>query len=323
MRTRAAAVAAVAAIAGMLAAGCVSMPEERTPLPEGKVAVTPQQAAGVLDRYDEVSNDATMKRDADAVATVETGPMLQTSRTSYRLAEANGEAPADPFYHTDVKAFAPRFEEYPMWFVSVSRVNSDPERIAVQALTRESAISEWLVEQSAMVGAAELPGIRQVNGAIAEVTDEQAEAVDAVLEQVYAYLAGGEAAADLDLAIDGLDSYRTWSEESTIQLEEVTEPTVSCETDDRAAVRLLPTETGVLGVATAVCTLEQSLREDVSGEMTLGGDLSALAPEAGRRVEFISSHPLVVSVPDSGPAEVFSGGWRWADVTMSGGEGDD
>lgn len=320
MRIRSALAAAVGAA---LLAGCASMPEPRTAPPEGKVAVTSTQAAQVFDRYDEVSNEASAKHDGDAAATVEAGPVLQASRTSYRLAEANGEEPADSLYHTEVKAFSPRFEEYPMWFVSVSRVNSDPERVAVQALARESAASEWLVEQSAVLGGVELPGIRQVDGAIPEVTGEQADAVDAVLGQVYEYLAGGEPPEDLDLAVDGLDSYRTWSDESTIQLEEVSEPSISCETDDRAAVRLLPTENGVLGVATAVCTLEQSLREDVSGEMTLGGDLSALASGAGRRVEFVSSHPLVVSVPDDGPAQVFSGGWLWADVTMSGGEGDD
>lgn len=321
MRTRAA--VAATAMGGVLLAGCASMPEPRTAQPEGKMAVTPQQATRVFDRYDEVSNEADAKRDGDAAGTVETEPLLQTSRTSYRLAEASGEDQTDPVYHTDVEAFSPRFEEYPMWFVSVSQVNSDPDRVAVQALTRESAASEWLVEQSAMVAAAELPGIRHVDGVIGEVTGGQADAVDAVLAQVFEYLAGGEPPAELDLAgVDGLDSYRTWSEESTIQLDEVTEPAISCETDDRAEVRLLPTHSGVLGVATALCTLEQSLREDVSGEMTLGGDLSALAPEAGRQVEFVSSHPLVVSVPDDGSAQVLSGGWRWADVTMSGGDDD-
>lgn len=322
MRTRAA--VAAAAVGGVLLAGCASMPETRTAQSEGKVAVTPQQVTRVFERYDEVNNEADAERDGDAAATVEADPLLQTSRTSYRLAEANGEEATDPLYHTDARAFSPRFEEYPMWFVSVSRVNSEPDdRIAVEALTRESATSEWLVEQSAVLGAAELPGIRRVDGAIVDATDEQAEAVNAVLAQVHDYLAGGEAPEGLDLAVDGLDSYRTWSQESTIQLEEVTEPAISCATDDRAEVRLLPTGSGVLGVATALCTLEQSLREDVSGAMALGGDLSTLAPEEGRKVEFVSSHPLVVSVPDDGPAQVFSGGWRWADVTMSGGEDDD
>jgi hypothetical protein len=51
--------------------------------------------------------------------------------------------------------------------------------------------------------------------------------------------------------------------------------------------------------------------------MTLGGELSALAPEAGRSVEFVSSHPLVVHVPEDGDAVVHAGSWRWADVTMS------
>ena len=41
------------------------------------------------------------------------------------------------------------------------------------------------------------------------------------------------------------------------------------------------------------------------------------APEPGRSVEFVSSHPLVVHAPDDGEAAIYAGGWRWADVTIS------
>jgi hypothetical protein len=51
--------------------------------------------------------------------------------------------------------------------------------------------------------------------------------------------------------------------------------------------------------------------------MTLGGELSVLAPEPGRSVEFVSSHPLVVHATDDGEAAIYAAGWRWAEVTMS------
>lgn len=301
----------------LLAAGCASIPEARPEVPAGKVAATNEQAAGFLSRYDEVNNAANVDRDTDAIATVETGPLLETSLTSYELAEANAAEPPSPYYHTDVAAYSPRFTEYPMWFVATSRINSDPNRIAVLTVSRESAADEWLVEQGGALGAAELPEIRVEAGGTSEVPGAQAGRVARALDNVNGYLAGGEEPIGVDVSADGLATFRDWTQNSTIQLEEVTEPEVTCQTDEQSEVRMLPTTDGVLGIATARCVIRQSLRDDVPGEMTLGGELSALAPEAGRSVEFVSSHPLVVHVPEDGDAVVHAGSWRWADVTMS------
>jgi hypothetical protein len=204
-----------------------------------------------------------------------------------------------------------------MWFVATARINNDPSRSAVLAVTRESASAEWVVEQGGVLGEADLPEISLDNDATAEATDEQAGRVVALLEDAYGYLAGGDAPAGVDVSAESLSSYRDWTENSTIQLDEVTAPEITCSTDGQAEVRVLPTTDGVLGVATGRCVLRQALRDDVPGEMTLGGELSALAPEAGRSVEFVSSHPLVVHAPDDGEAAIHAGGWRWADVTMS------
>ena len=308
----------VAALSGcLLAAGCAAVPEARPELPEGKVAVTNEQAARFFNRYDETNNAANAERDAQAIATIETGPALEASLTGYELATANNAESPDAYYHTNVSAYSPRFTEYPMWFVATSQINNDPSRSAVVAVTRESASAEWVVEQGGTLGEADLPDIRLDNGAIAEATDEQAGRVVALLEDAYDYLAGGDAPAGVDVSAESLSSYRDWAENSTIQLEEVTAPEITCSTDGQAEVRVLPTSDGVLGVATGGCVLRQALRDDVPGEMTLGGELSVLAPEPGRSVEFISSHPLVVHAPDDGEAAIYAGGWRWADVTMS------
>jgi hypothetical protein len=149
------------------------------------------------------------------------------------------------------------------------------------------------------------------------VNDSQAGRVTTVLEEVYAYLAGGAEPVGVDVSAEGLSTYLDWAENSTIQLDEVTDPEISCSTDTQAEMRVLPTTDGVIGVATGRCSVRQSLLEDVPGEMTLGGELSALAPEAGRSVEFVSSHPLVVHVPEDGNGVIYAGSWQWADVTMS------
>lgn len=305
-----------AIVAGLVLAGCASMPESRPEPPDGKVAVTDQQAARVFDRYDGVNNAANAELDAEAIATVEADPLLETSVTGFLLAEAGEDAPAEPYYHTDVVGYSPRFDGYPLWFVATARINDDPGRITVHSLSRESANGEWIMEQAANLGDVDLPPIRLVDGETPAATGDQVSGVTAALEQAYAYLAGGDAPDGVDVTAEGLASYRTWAEESTIQLDEVTEPEISCQTDGRAEVRVLPAEDGVLGLATARCILRQSVQEDVPGDMTLGGELSVLAPESGRTVEFVSSHPLVVVVPDTGDAEVFSGGWRWSEVTM-------
>lgn len=314
MRTH---VVGAAMAACLLVAGCASLPESRPDVPGGKVGATDEQAQRLFNRYDEVNNAANADRDAEAIATIETGPLLETSLTGYELAAANGTEPPEAYYHTDVSAYSPRFTEYPMWFVATSRINGDPDRVAVLALGRESASAEWLVEQGGTLGQVELPEIRLEDGAAPETTDEQAGRVATLVEEVYGYLASGEEPAGADVSAEGLSSYREWVENSTIQLEEVTDPEISCRSDDQAEIRVLPTTDGVLGLATGRCVLRQALREDIPGEMTLGGELAALAPEAGRSVEFISSHPLAVHAPDDGDAVVHAGNWRWADVTMS------
>ncbi len=308
---------ALAVAACFVIAGCVSVPEVRTEVPDGKVAATDEQAARFFSRYDETNNTANADRDTEAIATVETGPLLETSLTGYVLAAANDAQPPDPYYHTDVAAYSPRFTQYPMWFVATSHINRDSNRVAVLAVTRESASAEWLVEQAGTVGDVELPEIQLEDGAAPPVSEGQVAAVDQVLTEVYSYLASGTQPAGVDVSTDGLSSYLDWTQNSTIQLPEVTDPEISCRTDEQAEVRVLPTADGVLGVATGRCSLRQSLLPDIPGEMTLGGELSALAPEAGRSVEFVSSHPLVVHVPDDGDAVVYAGGWRWAAVTMS------
>ena len=308
----------VAAVSGCLvAAGCAAVPEARPELPDGKVAATNEQATRFFDRYDETNNAANAERDAQSIATIETGPVLEASLTGYELAAANDAEPPEAYYHTEISAYSPRFTEYPMWFVATARINNDPSRSAVLAVTRESASAEWVVEQGGVLGEADLPEISLDNDATAEATDEQAGRVVALLADAYGYLAGGDAPAGVDVSAESLSSYRDWTENSTIQLDEVTAPEITCSTDGQAEVRVLPTTDGVLGVATGRCVLRQALRDDVPGEMTLGGELSALAPEAGRSVEFVSSHPLVVHAPDDGEAAIHAGGWRWADVTMS------
>ena len=307
--------AAIAAC--LLTAGCASLPESRPELPDGKAAATDEQAARHFDHYDDINNAANADRDTEAIATVETGPLLEASLTGFELAEANGAEPPEPAYHTDVSAYSPRFTEYPMWFVATSHINGDGNRVAVLALSRESASAEWVAEQAGTLGAADLPEIVLDDGATPEVTEQQVSSVAMRLEEVYAYLAGGAEPAGVDVSAEGLSTYRDWTANSTIHLEEVTGPEISCRTDEQAEVRVLPTTDGVLGVATGRCSLRQSLLDDVPGEMTLGGELSALAPEAGRSVEFVSSHPLVVHVPEDGDAVVYAGSWRWADVTMS------
>lgn len=308
----------MAALSGcLLAAGCAAVPEARPELPDGKVAATSDQAARFFNRYDETNNAANADRDAQAIATIETGPVLEASLTGYLLATANAAEPPEAYYHTNVSAYSPRFTEYPMWFVATAQINNDPSRSAVLAVTRESASAEWVVEQGATLGEADLPDIRLDNGAIGEATDEQEARIATLLEDAYSFLAGGDAPAGVDVSAEGLSSYRDWTENSTIQLEEVTAPEITCGTDGQAEVRVLPTTDGVLGVATGRCVLRQALRADVPGEMTLGGELSVLAPEPGRSVEFISSHPLVVHAADDGEAAIYAAGWRWADVTMS------
>ena len=130
MKTRA---LATALSACLLAAGCAAVPEARPALPDGKVAVTDDQATRFFNRYDETNNAANAERDAQAIATIETGPALEASLTGYELATVNTAEQPAAYYHTNVSAYSPRFTEYPMWFVATARIDNDPSRIAVLA----------------------------------------------------------------------------------------------------------------------------------------------------------------------------------------------
>jgi hypothetical protein len=305
---------AVVVAAGLLLAGCASAPDPRpADLPPGKTAVTDEQAMETLNRFAEATASANADFSAEPLANMISEPLLETTETSLGLAEAQGDEPIGPFLHADVRGYSPRFTEYPTWFLSTSLIDNDPGRVSVQVMTREDPSAEWFVEHSVGLGATVLPEISET-GEVPEATDEQAASVDDVLQQVLAYLESGEDVEGLDLS--GFGNYRDWVENSTIQQEQVTDPQVTCAVDDRVPVRSVGTVEGVLGVALLTCTITQQIRETVDATMSLGGDLAELAPETGRRVDFVSSHPLVVAVNDDGATNAYSGGWRWASVTM-------
>ncbi|HEX6195928.1 MAG TPA: hypothetical protein VFZ37_08460 [Jiangellaceae bacterium] len=306
--------AVVAAAVGLLVAGCASAPESRpADLPPGKTAATDEQATDALNQFAAATATANAEFSAEPLAGMVSEPLLETTETSLALAEATGEEPVGPFLHAAVNAYSPRFTEYPTWFLSTSLIDNDPSRVSVQVMTREDPSTDWFVEHSVGLGAAVLPEISET-GEVPEATDEQAARVDDVLQQVLGHLETGEDLEGLDLS--GFGNYRDWVENSTIQQEQVTDPAVSCAVDDRVPVRSIGTVDGVLGVALLSCTITQQIRETIDATMSLGGELAELAPETGRRVEFVSSHPLVVSVSEDGTADAYSGGWRWARVTM-------
>lgn len=306
--------AAVVVATALVVAGCASAPDPRpADLPPGKTAVTDEQATDALNRFAEATATANEEFSAEALADMVSEPLLETSEASLAVAEAIGEEPIAPFLHADVHGYSPRFTEYPTWFLSTSLIDNDPGRVSVQVMTRESPSTEWFVEHSVGLGAAVLPEISD-NGEVPVATDEQAASVDAVMQEVLGYLETGEDVEGLDMS--GFGNYREWVDGSTIQQEQVTDPQVTCAVDDRVPVRSIGTVDGVLGVGLLTCTITQQIRETIDATMSLGGDLAALAPETGRRVEFVSSHPLVVSVSGDGITDAYSGGWRWASVTM-------
>src|SRR5690606_13600541 len=93
--------------AAALLVGCASVPEPRPEARAGKPAVTDQQAGRFFDRYDDVNNEANAARDADAIAAVDTGALLETTATGIRHAEASRYDPPEPFYHSTPAADAP------------------------------------------------------------------------------------------------------------------------------------------------------------------------------------------------------------------------
>ncbi len=116
--------------------------------PETRPAVTLADAQAVVQRYNQLNNQANQARDAKVAETIEANPTLAQTRAGYligRKLDAAGKDKSKPFTFTDPQIGAPEFGSYPMRFVVSSGLSTDPGSRQLGVWQRQSAGTPWLL----------------------------------------------------------------------------------------------------------------------------------------------------------------------------------
>ena len=148
----------LAGLALLLGLAACGLPTPKDPEQPVKVAVTRTEAEAVFDRYSDVRASSYKLLDPNLLTAVEIGPVLEIDAGAITVHRLLGEkAPPDAVSSTDVElteVYAPRFHEYPLWFVAVVR-DDDRELTRVQVFSRPSAAMPWVLVASPEVSSAE------------------------------------------------------------------------------------------------------------------------------------------------------------------------
>ena len=116
--------------------------------PETRPAVTLADAQAVVQRYNQLNNQANQARDAKVAETIEANPTLAQTRAGYligRKLDAAGKDKSKPFTFTEPQIGAPEFGSYPMRFVVSSGLSTDPGSRQLGVWQRQSAGTPWLL----------------------------------------------------------------------------------------------------------------------------------------------------------------------------------
>ncbi|MER7251039.1 hypothetical protein [Kribbella sp. NPDC000426] len=151
---------AVRRTAALLASGALLLtttscglmpPKNSLTAPDSRPAVTLADAQAVVQRYNQLNNQANQSRDAKLSATIEGNPTLAQTRAGFvigRKLDAAGKDVSKPFSYTDPEIGAPQFASYPMRFVVSSGVSNAPGNRQLGVWQRENAGSPWLLTHS-------------------------------------------------------------------------------------------------------------------------------------------------------------------------------
>lgn len=177
--------ALVLGVVAVLAAGCVSLPAERSAEGDPWVPVTQERAEAYLKRHDRVVAEATEKRAAELVERVQGGALAERRAASFAVSKAHdpkyGE-PLDTWRHTDPAIYVPELTDYPIRFVTVSSLAREGTEagegkwVNVGLVRRSNASSPWKKVISVDVATADLPELEHgANNAMSEVTKDNAD----------------------------------------------------------------------------------------------------------------------------------------------------
>ncbi|WP_427887593.1 hypothetical protein ACQHIV_32040 [Kribbella sp. GL6] len=200
---------AVRRTAALLASGALLLtttscgllpPKNSLTVPDARPAVTLADAQAVVQRYNQLNNQANRTRDGKISATIEGNPTLAQTQAGFaigRKLDAAGKEVSKPFSYTNPQIGAPQFASYPMRFVVSSGVSNAPGSRQLGVWQRQSAGDPWLLTHSVYPAKTtpvpSLDGLRTPDTADLNLLRAQP---DAVAKDLAAYLTGGAKAPE-------------------------------------------------------------------------------------------------------------------------------
>ncbi|MFI5691186.1 hypothetical protein ACIA58_05065 [Kribbella sp. NPDC051586] len=195
---------AVRRTAALLASGALLLtttscglmpPKNSLTAPDSRPAVTLADAQAVVQRYNQLNNQANQTRDAKLSATIEGNPTLAQTQAGFvigRKLDAAGKDISKPFSYTDPEIGAPQFASYPMRFVVSSGISDAPGNRQLGVWQRENAGSPWLLTHSVYPPkGVELPSVDGMRTPAASDLDKLRSQPATVAKDLAAYLTGG------------------------------------------------------------------------------------------------------------------------------------
>ncbi|TCC43198.1 hypothetical protein [Kribbella sindirgiensis] len=181
----------------LTATSCGLVPPKNTmTATDSRPAVTLADAQAVVQRYNQLNNQANKTRDGKLAATIEGNPTLAQTQAGFligRKLDAAGKDVSKPFSYTDPEIGAPQFTSYPMRFVVSSGVSDAPGNHQLGVWQRENAGSPWLLTHSVYPPkAVELPSVDGLRTPSAADLSKLQGRPEAVAKDLAAYLTGGK-----------------------------------------------------------------------------------------------------------------------------------
>lgn len=169
----------------IFAAGCVSIPTERSANGDAWVPVDQKRAEAFLKHHDDALADATDDRDPKLAETVLGGSASERRAASFAISKAqdpNYDEPIEKWRHTEPVIFVPALEDYPIRVVTMSTMvregkdSSDGKWVNLGVVRRSNASSPWKKIISVDVPTADLPELEPgENNAMSEVGKDEAK----------------------------------------------------------------------------------------------------------------------------------------------------
>ncbi|MGC4937142.1 hypothetical protein [Kribbella sp. DT2] len=224
---------------GMLlltATGCVAVPQENTSSgPVTRPAVTVAGGLAVVQKYNDVNNQANLARNAKLSETIEADPTLAMTRAGYQVGLKTDEAGKDkvkPFTYTEPVVGAPQYGAYPMRFVVASGISTSPDSKQLGVWERTTAGDPWVLKYSVYPSTTvKLPPLEGLRAPTKTDMDKLASLPQSAAANLAEYLTGGPASPKAGLFTPSPGTTELLNQRAKDKIADAKKPYIATATD--------------------------------------------------------------------------------------------